>query len=280
MLRKLLKYDMKSLSRLLLPLSLVVILTSLAGAAAIRILSNLEPDGNAVVILQLFLGLVCISSIFILMAYIVFAQIFIFARYYTHLFTDEGYLTFTLPVKTTSILNAKVLAGFIWQFVSIIVMMLCVFIYVLVGSADSGLINTGILAEIGQTIRNVFESPYAGTIVRYFIELLFVGIISLIYSILSLYLALTIGSIIAKKHKILAGIGIYYAINTGIGIVSSIFSVIIGYSSFSYGTVTAFEANYHFVDFSILLYGAIFLLFAAGAYFLTKHLLTKKLNLS
>lgn len=225
MLKKLLKYDMKSMVHLLVPLSIAVVGTTIAGTAALRIMQTIDNTKNASWILTSALALIFVSTILALLAFSVFSEILIMYRYYTHLFTDEGYLTFTLPVKTSSILNSKLINALIWSVYTVLVVFFCIFLYVIFGTAEEGLINSKIFTEIKNALELLTQTYSAWVILKYIVEIVVIFIISLLYGVLSIYLALTIGSIIAKKHKILAAIGIYYGLNT----VMSIFVMIVNF---------------------------------------------------
>ena len=286
MLKKLLKYDMKSMGRLLFPLSVAVVLTSIIGTISFRIMGSITMDetaDNALWILKSTLMIVFVSTIFALIAYAIFSEIMIMYRYYTHLFTDEGYLTFTLPVKTSSILNAKILNAFIWSVFTVIIVVACIFIYTLFGPAQSGeFVSSGTCHAISQFFQDIGATFGAGEIVKYILEFAFMLIVSLLYGTISIFLALTIGSIIAKKHKILASIGIYYAINMAMGIFMGIVNGafgLMGVYTNQNSSMLAFINDYY-LDFTFLLNGIAFLLFAIAGYYITRHLLKNKLNLA
>ncbi|MFR1518983.1 MAG: hypothetical protein ACLSVG_09490 [Clostridia bacterium] len=278
MLKKLLKYDTKSIARLIVPLSIAVVVTTIAGTASLRIMRNINTGTNASWILTSTLTILFISTILALVAFCIFSEILIMYRYYTNLFTDEGYLTFTLPVKTSSILKSKVISAMIWSAYTLLIALFCVFLYVSFGTAEEGLINTRIFADLKETLHLLTVEYSAWTIVKYVVEILLFFIVSLLYSTLSIYLALTIGSIIAKKHKILAAIGIYYAINTVMGIFTMIINSIFAFTN-------VYRFNYELsidnvFDIAFFINVGAFLIFSAASYFITKHFLKNKLNLS
>ena len=284
MLKKLLKYDMKSMVHLLVPLSIAVVGTTIAGTAALRIMQTIDNTKNASWILTSALALIFVSTILALLAFSVFSEILIMYRYYTHLFTDEGYLTFTLPVKTSSILNSKLINALIWSVYTVLVVFFCIFLYVIFGTAEEGLINSKIFTEIKNALELLTQTYSAWVILKYIVEIVVIFIISLLYGVLSIYLALTIGSIIAKKHKILAAIGIYYGLNT----VMSIFVMIVNFI-FTFTVANSYQDSYssnyeiaidRVFDISFFVNAASFLVFSIVAYFVTRHLLKNKLNLS
>ena len=284
MLKKLLKYDMKSMVHLLVPLSIAVVGTTIAGTAALRIMQTIDNTKNASWILTSALALIFVSTILALLAFSVFSEILIMYRYYTHLFTDEGYLTFTLPVKTSSILNSKLINALIWSVYTVLVVFFCIFLYVIFGTAEEGLINSKIFTEIKNALELLTQTYSAWVILKYIVEIVVIFIISLLYGVLSIYLALTIGSIIAKKHKILAAIGIYYGLNT----VMSIFVMIVNFI-FTFTVANSYQDSYssnyeiaidRVFDISFFINAASFLVFSIVAYFVTRQLLKNKLNLS
>ena len=281
MLKKLLKYDLKSMVRLLVPLSLAVIGTTIAGTAALRGMQSVNNVRNSSWILNSTLAILFASTILALIAYVFFSQILIMYRYYANLFTDEGYLTFTLPAKTSSILTAKVINAVIWSTYTFVILFLCIFIYVAFGSVDTGLINVEIFSDIKRFFNAVAEKYSAGIIIKYVIEGIVFYIVAMLYSTLSIYLALTIGSIIAKKHKILASIGIYYAINTVMSTFMMIVNGILMSIDLYPAYVSAYEANVTgILDTVFFINAGSFLIFAIATYYLTRHLLKNKLNLS
>ena len=112
--------------RLLVPLSLAVIGTTIAGTAALRGIQSVNDVRHGSWILNSTLAILFASTILALIAYVFFSQILIMYRYYTNLFTDEGYLTFTLPAKTSSILTAKVINAIIWSTYTFVILFLCI----------------------------------------------------------------------------------------------------------------------------------------------------------
>lgn len=281
MLKKLLKYDMKSMVRMLVPLSLAVMGTTVAGTASLRIMQNVNTGTSTSWILTSTLMIVFISTILALIAFSIFSQILIMYRYYTNLFTDEGYLTFTLPVKTTSILTSKVINAMIWSAYSLLIIFFCIFIYVAFGTAEgSHLINSEIFRELKDGIRILTETYSAGIIVKYIIEFLVFLFVSLLYGTISIYLALTIGSIIAKKHKILAAIGIYYGINMIMSLFITIINSILSFSNVYQFDYFANIAADKVFDIAFYINAGSFLIFSVISYLITRQLLKNKLNLS
>ena len=113
MLKKLFRYDMKALTRTLLPLSLATL-----GCGILLLLSQLAmrfaPEtGLFSVLMPLLFGmLIFFGSVASLLLPVV-GEFFILHRYYKNFFTDEGYLTFVLPATMDEQLASKILSGFL-----------------------------------------------------------------------------------------------------------------------------------------------------------------------
>lgn len=114
MLGKILKYDLKSMGKSLFPLyaglfGLVIILKIMS------FITESFPAFNFVYnIMFIFFIIIVIGGLF----YTFFISVM---RYYKNLYSDEGYLTHTLPVKSGSLLFSKVLSSCLFIILSVIV---------------------------------------------------------------------------------------------------------------------------------------------------------------
>lgn len=289
MLKKLFKYDMKADSRLMLPLIMLVLATTVAGTAALRFLNHLNRNsgaglpGTAETILKMALGLIFLFSVLMVVAFFVISLFVILSRYYKNCFTDEGYLTFTLPVKTSTHLFSKLWSGLLWLLIAIAIGGVCVFIYVGFGSAEHGLFNGGLFRDAVQAFKAA--DAQFGSLGTFGVSMIITGASQIINTVLAMMLAITIGSIIAKKHKILAAIGFYYIINAAVstlvliisiislrvsGSVRGVFGIYSAYSPFDFGA----ESLPFFVMSTLLN-----LFVAAGEFAIMHHLIKNKLNL-
>ena len=122
MLNKLLKYEFKATARWFLPLYIALIvltllnkLTMIVELPEIAVFTVLE-----VLLMVFYVMIIIFTSIATL--------ILLLVRFYKNLYTDEGYLTHTLPVKPSMHLNCKLLSGFIWNVASGVVQIISLFI--------------------------------------------------------------------------------------------------------------------------------------------------------
>jgi len=231
MLGKLIKHDFKSLSRVLIPTNLAVLAATII--MTIGIAFNVKDGINAAIQTG---GLGFLRAITILISVImgiaIFAALFlvafiIFQRFYKSFMSDEGYLTFTLPVSTSQLLFSKLITAMLWTIISSVVIFICVNILILFGTESHGIINTEAYSEFSKMIHEAFAT-FGGRLIWPMIEFVLFMLVGTACSILHVYLALIIGGVVSQKHKILAGIGFYFVINIAVSIISTIAQYIIG----------------------------------------------------
>ena len=107
MLLKLLKYDLRSVFKYWWIAALSTLGLSVLGGFCILILDS-SIIANVYQILAGFaMGVVILGFV----AFLILSQILVFMRYYKNFFSDEGYLTFTLPVKRTHLITSKLITA-------------------------------------------------------------------------------------------------------------------------------------------------------------------------
>ena len=294
MFSRLLKYEFKSQLGLIALLSGIVLVVGALGCGVIHLLRQLLIEqgfhglfvSNNGVFLSDFnldspltmLALLSMpASIWLVIAAAVYAvaiRILVLYRFYRRLFTDEGYLTFTLPVTTHQILLSGFVSMSVWTLLAAVIALLTG--GVVLSSMFSmmnvltGMNDINMLEDIAQELQWIFMGNG---------DDLAIQIISIVASflagIIQPMVSLAQGSIVAKKNKLLAGIGIYFGINMVVSAVSGIVNVIavLGDELITYNT-----GNYT-ATLTILLPALVSLALAIGGYFLTHYLLDKKLNL-
>lgn len=106
MLGKLIKYDLKSLNRFLVMIHALLLLTALLVRYFLTGQIHSSTPQNS-----LLLALSITLYVLILIAVSFATAIIITIRFYKNLFSDEGYLTHTLPVTRGQHLLSKTIAG-------------------------------------------------------------------------------------------------------------------------------------------------------------------------
>lgn len=217
MLKKLMKHDFRALSRTLFPLQIGVLggglVATLFTALTIRLGENTASTGGSALLRQLVMGLMGMVSVLIGVAIVASALVtllLICYHFYRSFLGDEGYLTFALPVSTSKLIWSKLLTGMIWTAINAVVIMVTLLIFSVFGTTSNSIAN----GEVLQAFRMFFTDilPQASQYVNVpiaAIETIIVGILGLASQMLEIYFAIVVGGQVAKKHRILASIGMY-----------------------------------------------------------------------
>lgn len=279
MFSKLLKHEWRANAGLLGILSLCALGAGLLGGGLLRAIVYVEEHMKDLQMVSLTVSSLSVIMFFLVLALLAYAlavQFIMLFRFYKNKFTDEGYLTFTLPVKASHIFLSSLLVMLAWLAISVLVVLAAGTLIILIGVGEH-------LPEIGYVFEQLAESlqlmedfflPGMGTYAVFSILQVFV---SPVYALVLLMTSITLGCILAKKHKILASIGMYYALNTAVGIISSILQVVP--SILLITSMDSEELYFIYMATSMGLTLALQVGLALGGYFLSTHLMKNKLNL-
>lgn len=219
MLGKLMRYDMKYMARVLPWLYL--------GALAISLFISLFgalSASSGVMELMIFVTLGILPLSLMVAAISVCGTVFMMIRIYKNMFSDEGYLTFTLPVTPGSVIWSKLLTGAIWNFiggaVTIAVVFMPITAILAAFSASDPKIAEGISLML-EGIRSMFEMiaelPGFGWNV-------FIWIVSLIVGLFSANAIFMFSCCLAQfsnKNRGIASVGIYLGIKFVLSLINS-----------------------------------------------------------
>lgn len=267
MFAKLVKHEFRSVSKPLTFLSIAAVAAGLIGSLLMwYFLSNIDIEGKE---LPSLLAILMLVGIYIsLLAYSVASMIIIYYRFYKSKFTDEGYLTFTLPVSTHQILLSSILNQLIWSAIISVVLFICFGLILappvsMVAKEIGGHMDWGIFF---QELDGLF--PVGSFVIT--------AICSGVYSLVLPLLSITIGSLIAKKHKILASFGIGYGITMAVSTLTS-FITIADMIRQTFANDMYYEPTISMS--SMLIPSMIMLVVGVGGYFLMHYLIERKLNI-
>lgn len=192
---------------------------------------------------------------------------FLVYRFYKRCFTDEGYLTFTLPVSNHQILLSSIVNCIIGTLLVILAAALAVAIIFGMFLLAINSIQTILWADVWTAWNEVWQQ-LRDSFVKNIDQLALLGfssIASALGSLICLMLSVTVGAILARKYKILAAVGVYYGISM---VESFVFSMVAFSASTTQNTTSLLAAP-----------GIMSLLIAVAGYFLMHWLTSRKLNL-
>ncbi|MDD4213060.1 MAG: hypothetical protein PHY42_06695 [Bacilli bacterium] len=223
-----------------------------------------------------------LASLFLLYAgQIIIVFITIIKSLNNKLFTNEGYLSFTLPVTTHELLLSKIIVNVIWIIITAITLIMSFFIMGVIVVSDLG-IEIGLYFEMTEFVAANLPSAL----------ILLLGLIVsatlFVCTIIGVLVILNTGKM--KKKKLLIGIILYYVVTNAIAWIEQ-FIIIIPYSlyytgeSLTFGPSVTFYSlfmetpsilGYPLLSFNTLL---IELLIIGGIYFFSVKMLQKHLEL-
>lgn len=270
MFTKLLKHEWRATRGMLGTLCLVCLGASLLGGLTMRYLitaSYQDAQHNAIVVLNVLAMVAAIIAV----AVVGVAALFLFiGRFYKSRFTDEGYLTFTLPVNTHQNLLSGMVNSAIGMVIVFFVICAALGLWLMIGF--SGI--EGFYSKLWEVLPELWEEflRVCGQMPWKYVGLFLLNVLTgSVCELVVLMLSVTIGSIIAKKHKILMAVGVYYAIHVALSMVTSI-TLAIGAFSGADGKLWMLR---YLGGTALLMTGV-----AIVGYFLMYWLVDRKLNLN
>ncbi len=279
MLKKLLKYDLKAVFKYWWIAAISSLGLSALGGICITILSNQNDGGiSPPQILIVSAILMLILAIIGIIAFSLISLILIFIRFYKNFFSDEGYLTFTLPVKRTQQLNSKIILSTVTQICTSLFICLNFTIMLVIGFSKH-VFTQEFWEKIVIFVEELFDL-IDGYVAIYIIEIILLLVISMVFSNLFIYACITFACMITKKAKVITAIGIYYVAN---GIFTFLLQIFFLFSMRSLSTLFAklpensLEPAIAILGLGILL---VLALFCAILYTFEYWMLDRKLNLA
>lgn len=132
------------------------------------------------------------------------AQVLVIIRFYSTMIGDRGYLTWTLPAKSSTILWSKIIGGGLWELLAAVV----TYVYLAIFFAGNYWVYNFIDDELMwmlQDIADAFKPEYLITVILAVAAILLWSVVPL----LLIYLCMAIGQLFGK-WRILASIGCYF----------------------------------------------------------------------
>lgn len=285
MIKKLCKYEFRSIGRTLIPIYIAVIAVSIITSFTMGI--NIEHnrnynnilDGGVNLVYQLqgiFTVVMSLAYFAVMVALFVLTFVIILQRFYKGLLCDEGYLMFTLPVKPWQLITSKGITAFVMCILSCIVSCISIFILML-GSLPYPLKTMAQFFSLENW--SMFFTRLNEVIPMwgiYLFEFIILVIVSSLASLYQIYASMAIGHL-SKKNRILMSVVAYIAISmilSFVGGIFGVFSALTIQNSIYY--INAGEVFLHAsLIFSIIISIIEFVVF----FVITERILSKKLNL-
>lgn len=260
MLTKLMKYDLKSLYKFMVPCYLVTLLVSLLSRGAYY-------ASKSIALLQIPYSFILCLYVVIIICVPIASCVISFIKFYNNLIKDEGYLMNTLPVKKSSLIISKLLSFIIVFITSVLVSVIAIAIGMLGVYFD--------IHDVTEAISTLIEF-IDNTFIVLIILNSFIGVIM---QQLMIYLAISFGQRHNKNKGLFSFvymIAIYYVTQ----IITSIVILIPMYLNSSWKVYLEQDMPPMKVLNTFILIALLLSVVLSGIYYiLTKNNMEKRLNL-
>ncbi len=280
MLKKLFKYEWKHFWKI--PASINIFLGIITFIGVISLASpfwSLDLAG-----IDIMLGLSIFFYVLAIAAGSIAVTVCVAVRYYKNVYTDEGYLTNTLPVTARQIVISKLSVGILWSIITGAVV--CISVMSLIYTAMLSYEDVDIIYELLHEFPEIliaFKEEMGISLPLF----LFICLIQLLlndtFSILKIYTAIALGQLFAR-HKVAGAIIWYIGESIVFEIITSFMQRVPSVSNIF--SPFAFSTGYYYYDSvgdylvpAMLGSIAFSLIFGGALYFLTEHMLKNRLNL-
>lgn len=288
MLKKLIKHEWKSTSKIGVVLLLVIAGMTLFGTLGVvlpvnYIQSHRLADGDEMatylLTMTIFMSVVLYIITFVGVTYGM--TIYQGVHFYKTMYSEEGYLTHTLPVTPRQLLVSKTLVAGIWYL--LVGLGIILSIGILLGTLFVSLIDFDTVRQMRMMeseMREMLQSLRASTsyaLIHAAIYIIMAVIITPFSTMMMLFGSLTVGQL-SRKYRAFIGILVYIGVvfvNSILGnIIRGVFSVL-GMLAEDNSGLASFLITFGPYDTILLLNAGL----AVAFYFISQYILKKKLNL-
>lgn len=271
MLGKLVKYDFKALNRYLIVIHGMLLITAVLGRLFFvgRFVEHPNDGFSDFSAVVMMIGILVYVILFMTA---VFGTLLLIAiHFYKNLYSDEGYLTHTLPVSRGQLLISKAVSGSVWMFVDVVLVISSILILVLykpiiqdfITHKDEVLTAMGFPSTVGYG--------------KIFWALMIIFMISSVSNVMMLYVSITAGQLFSN-HRVLGAIVVYFCVNMIISVISGAIGAAYSVSAVMNAIDETFLYQFYCKTY---LFALVFeLITIAGSSVVTYLLMQKKLNLN
>ena len=273
------KYELRSLARIVLPLLIIFLCAAMLMSLGFMMEGRIfqfsegsETDAALSAIFALTESLLGLGIVLLMVAINITVYILIIHRFYMSFFTDEAYLTFTLPVTMDCHLMIKIVSMFVWNVATLVVTILgalIIFGGLTVGYTEQVQEVFSYFSYIKEILQMHWQSASDNLGAQLVVTVLN-GLTEYIFQSLLIYFSITLGCMLFKKHRLLGAILSFFVINTLESWIRSIFQSLITGFGMTSGAVYLLQ----------MIFSIVFMIVGMIALYLgTRYILQKKLNL-
>lgn len=285
MLGKLFKYEWKTTGKMgllmLAALGIVTLLGVLGFVLPVSTMSKApsysDEDSIAMILTTLVAMVTMMVYVVTLMGVVYGMMIYLGVHFYKTMYSDEGYLTLTLPVTPRQLIISKVLNGGIWYAIICVGMGLSIIILsvaMMFSLGNAMDVSVDMQKEIGMVFTELWNEMNF-EVVHIIVSVILMLIVTPFSAMMTLFGAITIGQL-ASKYRALMGILVYFGISMVNGIVSYVISFLLNMGNFvvadAMNSTPSLAVSY---DATLITSTIMLVVF----YFVSHNILNKKLNM-
>ena len=294
MFAKCLKHELKATSRVLVPLFICMIIVSIAATVCFGALmalegvtvDNMTENGEIIIgeaqeqsllynVLDIVTMLLFIAFFVVMIMSVVSVFVLMIRRFYTSFFTDEGYLTFTLPVTVDCHILTKSVSMMIWNVISYVAMVISVAIFIFglyLSIPEAFEIDEYVKVALEQVF-DEFGRIYGSTIAFAVVQ----SVVSSIASFLLMYFSISVGCMLTKKHRFIVCAACVLVIS---GVVSEIMAIATEIIAVPFRNMEYSDESMGLLMMTALLISTVlYIAQGVGCYLGTRWILRNKINL-
>ena len=196
MLGKLIKHEFKATYRVFLLFYAVLVVFTFIGKLVVT---------NGMTPIEALNGIMIAIYVLYIVALVVATFLYLIFRYYKNLFSDEGYLMFTLPVKPWMLFFTKIITSLVWNISTAILT---------IGSIAILVIKPEMMNEMKIMLRiaSNYLKTEIGISMSLVVSIIIIGaLISFIHGMMMIYTSINIGQL-AGKHRVMGSVAAYIVI--------------------------------------------------------------------
>lgn len=275
MLGKLIKYEWKGF-RFPLLIMIIVLTVATALTSGIILTINSDFDEVSVVFSMLSLWIIIVMYYFSIIGCLWGIMLVIVVRFYKTCYTDQGYLTHTLPVSTQKILIVKIVSSAVVSMLVTIVTVVSVLIILKLGV--NHIVGDDLISKVFEQLFSDFKDEFGFSFGWYIAYLIFYFIIAVFANITTVLGCVSLGQLYTK-HRVIGAIIAYLVIQFVMNLMGNISTMLSynrmfdnSFNSKNFNTIRSLTPNMNLTLLFVVIV-------AVAMYFVNLYMMTKKLNL-
>ena len=277
MLGKLFKYEFKNTAKVMLAIYGVLVFTTLLVSigSSMKAMQGVNLTDVPPVV-ELFFAASVLMYVLSIFALFTVSYVYLCIHFYKTMYSDQGYLTHTLPVKPVTLFNVKLVTSLVWMILTAVLFALSIFAF-LIGASRGEIFSSEVAGRMAEIIKYEFVPIFGMTFGQFLLFIVLSFIISCLSYLLMIFASISIGQLFTG-HKIAgsfaAGVVIYMVQQ----VIATIVILVTGFSTFlDYEKIVTF-ADVLFSP-AMIISMVISVLFTVALYVICIVMQTRHLNL-